>query len=390
MLLISIDSLRADMPWSGYPRPIAPRLTELEARSVSFTHAYSASSYTSMSLGGLLGGKLPGELKRDGFFFGTYAKECVLFPELLHDAGVRTVAGQAHGYFKNAGMDQGFDRWEIVPNITFKNTTDENITSPQLEAIAEKLLSDAKTSGGDARFFAWFHFLDPHDQYLAHEGVGPYGKTLRDRYDAEVTFTDTYVGKLIDFVSAQPWGARTAIVITSDHGEAFGDHKMFGHGFELFDNLVRVPLFFVIPGAAPRHIDQPRSALDLAPTMLALFGLPPRDAYRGTSLVPELYGAKPEPRDVALDLPATSDNDRRRALVSGSKKIVAGHDDGYLVMYDLATDPDEKTPIVKGDEHAEMAARYRAFVKTVTDVPPYACKETTCLNGAYLKKDGGP
>ena len=60
ILLITVDCLRADMPWAGYPRPIAPKLTELEKRAVSYTHAYALSSYTSMSLGGLLGGQLPG------------------------------------------------------------------------------------------------------------------------------------------------------------------------------------------------------------------------------------------------------------------------------------------------------------------------------------------
>src|SRR5689334_3082674 len=72
VLVLSIDSLRADMPWNGYPRAIAPRLTELEKRAVSYTRAYAISSYTSMSLGGFLGGKLPSEMKRNGFFFGKY------------------------------------------------------------------------------------------------------------------------------------------------------------------------------------------------------------------------------------------------------------------------------------------------------------------------------
>src|SRR5690348_14469147 len=53
ILLITVDSLRADMPWAGYERPIAPNLTEFEKRAVSYTHAYSLSSYTSMSVGGL-------------------------------------------------------------------------------------------------------------------------------------------------------------------------------------------------------------------------------------------------------------------------------------------------------------------------------------------------
>src|SRR6185295_10423117 len=89
VLLITIDSLRADMPWAGYERAIAPRLTELEKRAVSYTHAYTLSSYTSMSLGGLLGGRYPGELERDGYFFGTYPPRVLLFPEKLREAGIR-------------------------------------------------------------------------------------------------------------------------------------------------------------------------------------------------------------------------------------------------------------------------------------------------------------
>ena len=57
ILLITVDSLRADMPWAGYDRPIAPNLTEFEKRAVSYTRAYALSSYTSMSVGGLLGGR---------------------------------------------------------------------------------------------------------------------------------------------------------------------------------------------------------------------------------------------------------------------------------------------------------------------------------------------
>jgi choline-sulfatase len=422
VLLITIDCLRADMPWAGYPRPIAPRLTELAQRSVVYTHAYSLSSYTSMSLGGFLGGKLPGELKRDGYFFGVYARENVMFPEFLQARGIRTLGGHAHGYFHDAGFDQGFDRWEVVPNLKWNPTTDENITSPQLEGIAEKLLSDVDASS--PRFFAWFHFLDPHDQYLSHPGIGPYGNTPRDRYDAEVTFTDGYIGKLLDFVAAQPWGKRTAIIVTADHGEAFGEHHQYVHGFELWENLVRVPLFFLVPGASPRTIDVPRSAVDLAPTILELMNVPAstevalRDdsgtsgtdassavaSFEGTSLVSEIFGGPTPARDVAIDLPETSDNDKRRALVHGDLKIIAFGKNPYVQVFDLNDDPGELHPIGHGtspgtspaadapDPRAQafddMLARYRAFEKTVKDVPPTKCNEG-CLNGAYAKKDGG-
>src|SRR5215468_527046 len=64
VLLLTIDSLRADMPWAGYPRDIAPALTAFEKKAVSYTHAYSISSYTAMSVAGLLAGRYPGELLR--------------------------------------------------------------------------------------------------------------------------------------------------------------------------------------------------------------------------------------------------------------------------------------------------------------------------------------
>ena len=387
VVLITIDSLRADMPWAGYPRPVAPRLTALEQQSVSFTRAYAVSSYTSMSLGGLLGGKLPGELKRDGFFYGTYPKDVLFFPEILQAAHVHTLGAEAHAYFKDATFQQGFDRWMVVPDITFKNTTDENVTSPRQEALAESLLSEKACD--DGRFFAWFHFMDPHDQYKSHEPEIPaWGKTIRDRYDGEVTFTDKYVGRLLDFMAAKPWGKRTAIIVSADHGEAFGEHNQFSHGFELWDNLVRVPLFFAVPGAAHREIDAPTSAIDVAPTILDLFGLPPEPTFEGQSLVPEIFGAPAPDRDVVLDLPATSDSERRRAIVHGHEKLIAFGEDQVFKLFDLDADPKEEHPITKGNEFSAMVERYKAFEKSVKDVPPYNCREG-CLGGAYLKKDAG-
>lgn len=384
VLFITVDSMRADMPWAGYPKPIAPRLTALEQRSVSYTHAYSMSSYTSKSLGGLLGGKLPSEMVRDGFFFATYGKENLMFPELLQAAGIKTMAGHAHGYFKTAGFDQGFEKWEIVANIKFDNTTDKNITSPQLEAIAEKHLGALDDS---ARFFAWYHFLDPHDQYMSHEKDGiPAGKTPRDMYDGEVTYTDRYIGKLLDFVESKPWGARTAIVVSADHGEGFGEHGRFAHGFEIYENLVHVPLFFVLPGVEGRRVDVRRGAIDLAPTFCELLGVKADDGFEGHSLVSELYGVSPaEARDVVVDLPFTSDNDRRRGLYHDQLKLIAFGKDTSFQLFDLDKDPEEKKPITKGDDYVDMVTRYKAFSKTLKEIPPTQCKDD-CLNGAYAIK----
>jgi choline-sulfatase len=382
VILLSIDSLRADMPWNGYPRPIAPRLTELESKSVSFTRAYSVSSYTSMSLGGLLAGRVPSELERSGYFFGTYRHD-VFFPKLLQKAGVHTMGVMAHGYLKTAGFEQGFDEWRIVPGITFDPNTDHNVTSPGSERLAEELLGEPENDS--RRFFFWAHFLDPHDQYMHHPGID-WGKKPRDLYDGEVTFTDSYIGKLLDFVATRSWAERTIIVITSDHGEEFGEHRMARHGFEVWDTLVHVPLFFFAPGAEPRRIGSVRSALDLAPTFLDLFGVSWDGPLEGKSLVTEIYGASSEDRDVVVDLPETSDSGRRRALVHGSEKLICFEGNSYCKLFDLRDDPMEQSPILKGLDYKAMKERYDAASRAIHEVTPYACN-VDCLNSAYRKKE---
>jgi choline-sulfatase len=380
VILLSIDSLRADMPWAGYPRPIAPHLTDFEKTAVTYAKAYSVSSYTSMSLGGLLGGRLPSELRRSGYFFGTYQRD-VFFPKLLQQAGVHTMGVMAHMYFKAAGFEQGFDEWSLVPGVTFDPNTDRDITSPQSEETAEKELGNP--ANASRRFFFWAHFLDPHDLYMRHEGID-WGSAPRDRYDGEVTFTDRYIGKLLDFIGAQPWASRTVVIVTSDHGEEFGEHNMTRHGFELWQTLVRVPLMIRAPGAAPKHIDVPRSGLDLAPTILEFFGVPTDPTFEGKSLVGEVYGGAAEARDVIVDLPMTSDNARRRALVHGSEKLLCFDNDSFCRLFDVEKDPLEKSPL-KGEELAAMRERYQQVLKGIKDVAPYACA-AGCLNSAYNKK----
>jgi arylsulfatase A-like enzyme len=406
VIVISIDSLRADMPWAGYPRDIAPNLAALEKKSVSFTHAYSLSSYTSMSLGGFLAGRYPSELRRDGFFFGTYAKENVFFPELLQKNGIHTFSAHAHGYFKDAGFQQGFDQWELVPNLKWNNTTDENVTGEAHEHIAERMLSHALEAtpggasadggGGDAgvaataqapeRFFAWFHFLDPHDQYMGHEqdGIPSFGPKPRDKYDAEVVYTDQKLAKLLAYINEQPWKDRTAIIVTADHGEAFGEHKQLLHGFEVWENLVRVPLFFYVPGVSPAHIDTPVSAIDMAPTILDMFGVDKDADMEGRSLFTAVKkGAEPDAVDVVVDLPVTSDNDKRRALISGKKKVISFGEAGILQAFDLEQDPGEEHPLTSGDVFDAMTKRYRDASAHIKEVSPYACQKG-CLNRAYL------
>ncbi len=369
VMLLSIDSLRQDMPWTGYARPIAPNLTKLAAESVVYTHAYSVSSYTAKSVAAFLTSRYPSTLYRSGYFFTDYPLSNVFLAEILHEHGVRTIGVQGHLYFgRGKHLDQGFDVWELVPGITFDATTDKNVTSDKMTDIAIRALGDPATA--NKPFFAWVHYTDPHDEYNKHPESPDFGKDNRSRYDSEVFFTDLHVGRLLDFARKQPWWNKTAVVITADHGEAFGEHGMYKHAFRLWEVLTRVPLIVHAPGAPPHVIERNRSQIDLAPTVADLAGVhdaPP--SFVGHSLAPEIFdGAKADDRDpVVLDLPEDANNPQTRAIVRGSMKLIV-YGKARSELYDLAQDPGELHDLSKSEP--EKLARMKAeFDKTWSQIP---------------------
>lgn len=382
VVLITVDSLRADMPWAGYPKPIAPRLTAFAEKSAVYTNFYAVSSYTSASVAGMLAGKTPSELLRSGYFFNSYPAKNLFFPELLKDAGVRTTSAQAHWYFGTAGWDQGFETWELIAKLKKNPLTDEEITGPRHTAMAIKQLA---VSDKDNRpFFAWYHYMDPHDQYLPHPDVSPdFGKGNRARYDGEVYFADKAIGELLDYIDKAPWGKDTIVMVSADHGEAFGEHGRTRHAFEVWETLVRVPLLVRGPGVVARRIEQRRSAVDIAPTVMDLFGkAAPRGTFAGQSLVAELRGAAAPERDSVVDLPETSTNDKRRALYHGTLKAMRSGD-SFVQVFDLANDPGEEKPL-KGPEREEMIRALKAYDQEHPDVPATQCGKG-CLHSTTSK-----
>ena len=163
---------------------------------------------------------------------------------------------------------------------------------------------------------------------------------------------------------------------------------MTRHGFEIWETLTHVPLMVVAPGAPAHRIDALTSGVDLAPTILDFLGVQPDPSFEGKSLVSEIYGAPSPDRDILVDLPATSDSGRRRALLHGDEKFVCFDSDQFCKVFDLAKDPMEKSPASRGEAYVDMRARYQAATKPIKDVTPYACG-ADCLNAAYRKKVGG-
>lgn len=353
VLMISIDALRADhLAFAGHDPEVMPTVNAFEKTAVSYTHYHSLSSFTAQTLGGFLGCRYPSELKRNGSFFAAYPPDETMFPELLQKAGVKTMTAHAHFYFQKgrSGFDQGFDLYELVPGIKKNNTTDESITSPAHTELALKQLGDAANTGG--RFFAWYHLLDAHDQYLGHPEGKSFGKGAKNMYDGELYFVDMHVKKILDFVDAQPWGKRTMVIITADHGEAFGEHKQYRHAFEVWNHLTHIPLMIRAPGVKARHIDEPRSMIDLCPTILDTFSVEKQPTFQGRSLWPELRGEKLETTDVITELAKDSNNQRRRTLLRGDWKIIEsgeGDKKGYQ-LFNLKDDVAEEKNMSSKDK----------------------------------------
>ena len=368
VLFISVDSLRADMPWAGYERPIAPYLTELSKKAVVYENHRSVSSYTAQTVAAWLSGRYASTLYRTGVFFTGYAKSNVFFTEALQDKGIGTIGLHAHMYFsRGKGLEQGFDAFEVVKGITFDAQTDNHVTSEKMTTRMIELLKMPEHTS--KQFFAWAHYMDPHDQYKKHAESPDFGNKNRDRYDSEVWFTDYWIGKLVDFAKQQPWWGKTALILSSDHGEAFGEHGMYKHAFDVWEVLVRVPLMVIAPGAEPRRISEPRTHIDIAPTIMDLMGQKPLDGFLGQSLVPEIYGAPAEPREViVLELAEDSHNPHRRAIIKGDYKYTV-YDTGYKTMlFNLKEDPGEEKDLSK-DEPEKLEEMKSLFEKTFEAIP---------------------
>jgi choline-sulfatase len=349
VIVIVIDSLRADVLRAGRRRNIAPELTALERRAVSYTRAYSISSTTARSVAPMFAGEYPSAMVRSGEYFTRWYPDNLFFAERLKQAGDRSLGVLAHAYFYPAsGMSQGFDAWRVLPG-TVLNDPDPKPSAERTTAEAKRLLSRYADPSGARHFFAYLHYIDPHADYLEHDDGPDYGEGPRDLYDEEVHYTDQWVGALVKWVERRPWGKDTAFVISADHGECFGEHRQWKHGYELWEELVHVPLLFVVPGAEPRQIDVPRSHIDLAPTLLELMGENADPPFRGKSLVGELHGQEPEPRPVVVDLPRDNLQDRRRAVIDGNDKLIARGDDDEWLLYDLERDPHEKKNLADSD-----------------------------------------
>lgn len=358
IVLILLDTLRADhLAAYGYDARVAPFLASLAERSVVFQRAYSTSSWTAPSAASLFTGLYP---TRHGLTRGFVAQkrmvealaegdaprmnlrslpeEVSTLPTMMKQLGYSTFGLAANiNIAPELGFARGFDR--------FSNERDRSAEELALEL--RKWRAEIEAS---ERSFLYLHFNDVHKPYNKRD---PWYEEKRDEvedaiaaYDSELHFVDRVLGSLYkDF----HWDQNTIVWIISDHGEEFMDHGEMGHGFSLFEELMRVVGIVHAPGIEPGSIDLNVSLVDVLPTLLDWLDAKSFDARDGRSLLPLLEREDAgeierefEGRIVFGHRKQRSEDLEKWAAVYGSWKLIHDAASDEWMLFDLAGDPDER------------------------------------------------
>ena len=379
VILVSVDTLRADALGSYGGVAATPVLDQLARDGVLFERAFAPAALTAPSHASLLTGSEPLE-------HGVIRNGATLSPDLEMIAEVFRTAGYASAAFVSSfvldarfGWDQGFD----VFDSTF---SEEAATLPKELGNPGAFFLKHDFGGFDRRadasvgaavawlerapepYFLFVHLFDPHDPYVPPDGFERRlhglqfdldGRSAPDarqpdrlrrlvrRYHAEVLFADEQLGRLFEAAAAS--GSRRRLTaVTADHGEGLGQHDWLFHAENLYAEALHVPLLVHDTDAARGglRIAAPVALIDVAPTLVELAGLPPLASASGRSLAASVrLGSEPTPRPVFahrrahLRGPAGSRGEKLAVRERDWKLIRSGEQAEEL--YDLARDPGE-------------------------------------------------
>ncbi|MDQ1346913.1 MAG: choline-sulfatase [Acidobacteriota bacterium] len=387
VLLVTLDTTRADRigvygrPLGGSP-PETPVLDRLAGEGALFLHASSVTPLTLPAHATILTGLLPGAhgVRDNGGF--RLAEERKTLAEAFAAAGFRT-GGFVSAYVLDHkwGIAQGFERYFDDFDLEKTKTLSlGEIQRPGNETIAEatKWIDSLATEGGGAgeRFFAWVHLYDPHTPHTPPEPwKSRYPGAL---YNAEVAWTDSLVGRLLDHLEGRGLRQRTVVMVVGDHGESLGDHGEAEHGFFIYRPTSWVPLIVDAPfaGARQRVVSTPVGQQDLAPTLLELAGVAGGlEQGQGSSLVPLLAGGVDPPGSLPRGY---SEIFLPRLHYGWSELRSLRRDRWHFIeapraeLYDIAADPGENHNLADAERRVVRELRAELAALDATVQPPAA------------------
>ena len=345
VLLVTIDTLRADALGSYGGRATTPNLDRLAARGARFEFAHAHAVVTLVSHASILSGRYPYE-------HGIRDNTGYRFPQTMPTAATLLKArGFATGAFIGGfplehrfGLNVGFDTYD--DNLAPAPGTDTGERERRADAVVASALSWIGQQQG--KWFSWVHVYDPHAPYAPPPEWA--AKFPSDPYLGEVSWTDFALGALFERLATLP--RSTLVIVTADHGEGLGDHGEMTHSLFAYESTLHVPLIIAELGgaqtSAPKGvtISAPVRHVDLLPTILDAVGAPVETSLSGSSLRGLIASGTGADRPSYFE--AMSANIARgwaplRGVLVGREKFI---DLPIAELYDLQTDRQELRNVV--------------------------------------------
>ena len=388
VVLLTMDAVRKDvLGCYGDGGKLSPFIDSIQDRCIRFTRAQSIGPYTQASFPGILTSSYYLEYvmqEREQEFL---SHRRTFISEVLQRQGIATAAFHSNAYLWDCfGWNRGWD--------TFYDASDEEVDdkAPYTKAreLNEKVhlwLSSRVGSGRDRPFFLWLHYMDIHEPYVPgrkyidmvdstidlgedamfrlfedavlkrdisnQEVVG----LLKKLYRAHVREVDDAVREFFEILEELNSLKDTVIIITSDHGDEFGEHGGLSHDGKMYSELIDIPLIIFEPGRKkPEVCNKLASNIDIPPTIARLFGLTQVESFEGRSLLPlEEYPVKGCYGE-ALDIESSQKMGDTREVHyyrEGDLKTIFREADNSWELYDLETDPGESNNLIDTSPAAE-------------------------------------
>jgi len=385
VLLITLDTTRWDhVSAYGLGKGITPAIDKLAEEGIRYEHAISPSSWTLPTHASIFTGVLPAhhgahyvtsdaEIDDPLFRVDRLGSELPTLAEELKKAGYRTgaiISGPLlHSRF---GTDRGFDYYNDR-NLRSRDGTQFYRNAGDTTSLGVEWLQNHIYTADGPPFFLFLNYFDPHNPYMPPEPWGDPGvpeellsfhaghyddvfkgsreltdeeqRLLVKHYDGEIKYMDKQIERL--FFEMKRFGLydSTVIVVTSDHGESFGEHRLLGHGRALYEDLIRVPLIVKYPLKDERKglVERRVSTLGIMPTILKYVGHRIPETVAGGTLDEDNQVLIAEiTRDVGWIVAFGGRFDRdMKAIYDGDYKLI-WNSSGEHELYNIADDPGEQ------------------------------------------------
>lgn len=363
LIMVVMDTTRADQfetftPGNGIH---TPKFDAFSKEATAFTRAYNSSNWTKPSVLSMFSGLYPAThtaTKPES----NVPEGIELISEHLQKQGIRTQGFTSNPVVSEKfGFERGWDDFEVF----YK----EEASGESMYKRASKWTEE----NGDKPFFLYVQTIDPHTTYaVPREYWGRYykkkysgqigesfkrdeQKKINDKemkltsddvawiqalYHGEISYQDEHVGYFLDQLKAQGRLEDTIVVVTNDHGEEIHDHGSFGHGWTLYEEMIRAPLLIHYPALFPKAtiVDDITEHVDLAPTLVEALGLPPMKGTEGTSFLPTLHGSVEQEPRYAISI---SDNGKRSIHI-GNWKLEITKKKGWKQLFEITSADAEK------------------------------------------------